>query len=153
MKAAILSVLALITLAGCSVAAPSENVDSTGDSADALSSIADQPAAPARADGSQPTVQSVDVSNVHFDLAEFQDVHGKLDLSRLKLDVLDTGSDDHDYTHASSDEDLHWVESDSKHELPAIVDTIANGVDVDGGKCRISSISFKKIVVGCKWTF
>jgi hypothetical protein len=98
-------------------------------------------------------VQAVDVSHIHFDLSEFQDIHGKLDLSRAHIDVLDTGNDDHDYTHRSSDSDLQWVQSDNKHELPEFVDKIANGIDVDGGKCRITSLSLKKVVVGCKWTW
>lgn len=152
MKLTLLSVLALVTLAGCSVAAPTEEAATTDESSDALSSITDKPAV-VPADGAKPTVQSVDVSNVHFDLSDFKDVHGKLDLSRLDLDVLDTGTDDHVYEHRQSDEELQWVQSD-KRELPAFVDTIAHGVDVGGGgKCRISSLSLKKVVVGCKWTW
>lgn len=153
---AIVSVLALFSFAaGCaSPDATEEDVAATGEArGDALESMIDEPAE-VPADGAKPKVEAVDVSKIHFDLEQFKDVHGRLDLSRLNIDVLDTGTKDHDYYGPrQSDADLKWVQSD-KHQLPAFVDTIAHGVDVGGGgKCRISSISLKKIVVGCKWTF
>ena len=145
-----LAALALVSVVGC--ASPAADDDSgVGSSDDALSGIVDAPAVETD-DGTKPKVETVDLSKIDFDLASLKDARGKIDFSKLDVDVLDTGTRDHDYTRRSSDMNLKWVESD-KRELPAFVDTIAHGIDVGGGKCRISSISLKKVVVGCKWTW
>lgn len=152
---ALVAVLALFSFAaGCAAPESSEEeVAATDARGDALESMIDEPAV-VPADDAKPKVEAVDVSKIHFDLSELRDANGRLDLKRLNIDVLDTGTPDHDfYGPRRSDADLKWVQSD-KHQLPAFIDTIAHGVDVGGGgKCRISSISLKKIVVGCKWTF
>ena len=147
----ILAALALVSVAGCA-SPPADDDSSVGASDDALSSIADEPAVAATDDGTKPKVETVDLSKIDFDLASLKDARGKIDFTKLNIDVLDTGTYDHDYSRRSSNMDLKWVESD-KRELPAFIDKFAHGVDVGGGKCRISSISLKKVVVGCKWTF
>lgn len=138
---ALLSAVTLVALAGCSQqTAEEDDVSSSGDSA--LSGVIDKPAE-VPADGAKPKIEQIDLSKIDFDLAQFQS-------GNMKIDVLDTGFDDHDYmTHAR---DLKWVESD-RRELPAIVDTFAHGADIGGGKCRVKSLSLKKVVVGCKWTW
>lgn len=148
----ILAALALVSVAGCA-SPPADEDSSVGASDDALSSIVDEPAVATSDDGAKPKVQTVDLSTIDFDLASLKDARGKIDFTKLDVDVLDTGNRfDHDYSHRSSNMDLKWVESD-KRQLPEFVDKLAHGFDVGGGKCRISSLSLKKVVVGCKWTF
>lgn len=145
-----LSVLSLVLIAVAGCAAPQEE-EELGGSTDALSEIVDAPAEePA---GAKPQVETVDLSTIDFDLATLKDARGNYDWSKIKIDVLDTGRPDHDYTTRSSrDLNLKWVESD-RRELPAFVETFRKGIDVGGGKCRIQSLSLKKVVVGCKWTW
>ena len=149
--AAALSVLTLVAFAGCT-APQSADEEDVATSGDALSEIIDEPAVAATT-GAQPKVETIDLSTVDFDLATVKDSHGKLnlDLSKLKIDVHDTGRYDRDYNTPARG--MKWVESD-RRELPAFVDKFAHGIDVGGGgKCRITTISLKKVAVGCKWTW
>lgn len=147
---AVLSVLALV-FAGCAAPPAAEDDDAVASSGDALSSMADDPAVVPE-DGEKPKVETVDLSKVDFDLDALKDARGRIDFSRIDIDVLDTGTHDNDYSRRKSDLDLKWVKSD-KHELPAFVEGIAHGIDIGGGKCRLTSLSLKKVVVGCKWTW
>lgn len=145
--AAILSLSVLVV--ACAAPSGDEEMPVSDGSESALSSIVDEPAV--EATGTAPKVETVDLSNIDFDLASIKDARGNPDYSRLKIDVLDTGSNDHGDWRTPS-RDLKWVESD-KRELPSFIDKAVNGVDVGGGKCRIKSIGLKKLVVGCKWTW
>ena len=135
--ASALSALFLLSVAGCS--APTE--EESAESGDALTAgIIDEPAvAPT---GAAPKVLAIDWDLSHYD-------SGAPDYSGLKIDVLDTSAQDPNRPSLN----LKWVESDKK-QLPKFVDTISHGIDVGGGgKCRITTLSLKKVAVGCKWTW
>lgn len=148
MKLAAILSLSVLVVACAAPSGDEEEAPVTGGES-ALSSILDAPAV--EASGAAPKVETVDLSNIDFDLASIKDARGNPDYARLKIDVLDTGSNDHGDWRTPA-RDLKWVESD-KRELPSFVDKAVHGIDVGGGKCRIKSIGLKKLVVGCKWTW
>jgi len=138
------AVVVVGAVAGCSAPAPEEDSAESGDALTAgiINDFAVTP------NGSKPRVLTVDLLPGYLTPYQVFD-GGTPDYSSLKIDVLDTRPQDADNPSLN----LKWVESNNK-ELPQFVDTIAHGVDVGGGgKCRVTTLSLKKIAVGCTWTW